>query len=490
MNFFKHTTIKGCVRSGFVPIARLGAIIAAALVLSSAQAHGQDTITATYATANTSAFRDANVVQMNVAGNLDYGNFDGENASIEAWYFVSLDWLIIDGHLIQNPSNQPSYNSLILDNDLMVTGNLFANLTSNSDIAVNHASFSSGGLLINGTLDLLGLGVNFTDNEDDSSVIAHTGTSATYLSDNYTLSLGGESEFYLSTNQAITISSANMRVDLGHTVYHFRNNSGNIGVAPDKITADTLVLNALDAASPSINLQHIYLYDGGGSLQFSYALGADPAGQRISATFSLGTNGTFQGVLYPGGLGIGSNASASANQALAFGNSSASGNYAFAAGDDSQASGNGSLSLGGGNATDGNSTAIGSGAVTGAANTVAIGINTLAQTNNTVVMGHDNEDISWRPAAWNNPPQPAFIVGSGTSGSGFNAFEIENDGGAFFGGQTLVASPDYVSPTSSTQPLTLEIDGASIFSSSNMTLSGNVFMSHAQGDISMGPYGN
>ncbi len=209
-----------------------------------------------------------------------------------------------------------------------------------------------------------------------------------------------------------------------------------------------------------------------GAGSFNY-IEFDPANLSINFSngFYIGSTGNYNLSFGSNGLAFGDNTTATGLGALAFaGTSSATGNYSLAINDNSIAAGDNSIALNGGNATGPGS--------------IAIGLNTTALTANTVVLGHYNVPIS---STGDPTLDPAFIVGTGNSTVSANGLVILNNGNATLTNFTTLANPSYVSPTSSTQPLELQVGGSATFNGA-ATLAGNVIVTQPQGDIPVGEY--
>jgi len=245
------------------------------------------------------------------------------------------------------------------------------------------------------------------------------------------LNIGSGSIFLDPTMQAITVGSVIMSNN-GTTALNF---------------FDTSFLNSISMNPTSL------------SIAFSN-------GFYLSANYSGYVSLLFGGA----GLAIANNATASGYGALAMGNSTATGDYSFAVGNGSITGGDYAIALDGGNAT-------------GTAS-LAIGLGTSAQTSNTTVIGRYNVPIS---STGNASLDPTFIVGIGNSTTAANGLLVYNNGNTTINGNTTLVNSAYVSPTSGTQPLELQVSTDAVFNG-NATLAGNITVTQVQGDIPVGEY--
>jgi len=216
----------------------------------------------------------------------------------------------------------------------------------------------------------------------------------------------------------------------------------------------------------------------------------DPSGQAIdfsNGVYLNSSSSTTQFGLDGLSLAIGS-ATVSGNNAFAIGSgSTATAQGAFAFMDGSVASAISSLSIG----YSSNVSAVGGVALAGgnatASNAFAIGVGTVSQTWGAFVVGHYNSAISGCTTAW-AAQDPALVVGVGNSTVPSNGLVILNNGNTTVSGTANFDNPDYVSPTSGTQPQELQVNGAATIGG-NATFNGNITATISPGgDVLMGTF--
>ena len=168
---------------------------------------------------------------------------------------------------------------------------------------------------------------------------------------------------------------------------------------------------------------------------------------------------------------LGRDSTAMGNYTNAMGrNSTVMGYFSYAKGGNSLAVGIGSYSVGSGSIAMGSSITTGFGSV-------AIGGSLRSHGRNTIVVGEHNEtnladsnDSEWG----DNEDGHLFVVGNGTTHNDrSNAMVVYHDGAVDVG----------KNPTDDTVPLKVASNGT-------VTVNGAVILSEAQGDISMGAFGN
>ncbi|EKD78837.1 MAG: hypothetical protein ACD_41C00252G0003, partial [uncultured bacterium] len=143
---------------------------------------------------------------------------------------------------------------------------------------------------------------------------------------------------------------------------------------------------------------------------------------------ALGDQTTASGV-YSTALGSGSTASGISALAVG-GNATASGSDSIALGSNTVASGTGSTALGNGTIASANySTALGDNTTASANFSTALGRYTTAQSYGSLVIGRYNEaNTAYSSTAWNNT-DPLFVIGNGSSSASLSdAFVVYKDG--------------------------------------------------------------
>jgi hypothetical protein len=298
-----------------------------------------------------------------------------------------------------------------------------------------------------------------------------------------------------------------LSLDPGSLALTTQINNGNVttlNLISDSVAASTTVLNLgggiyLDAGARSLRLGNATVTgsDNAGALVFTDSISTStiaisPAGQSVAFSngLSLASNNTSI-TFVPGGvaLALGGNATASGNNAVAMAGGAASGVLSMALGSGSTASGNGSLALGASSVASGNGSIALIGGNASANNAIAIGQGTSAQTWGTTVVGHYNAPISGNATGF-SAGDPALIVGVGANATTeANALVIYNNGNSVASGNVTLANPSYVSPTSSTQPQEIQVNGTTLFNAGAM-LNGAVIIATPSGGLPMGAYGN
>jgi len=370
------------------------------------------------------------------------------------------------------------------------------NLTFNT-LTANNWEQSSGNFIVVG--DNIGLGswydgttfwpnaqVGFLDQGDHvSSNISFTSTVSSgewVWQQNGSLSWANQMDLDSNSNLTLTNSGNYSFVSLVPSNSTASLNTGNgtvtHGFESLYISSGSIFLDpstpaiTLGGASMSNNAWGSAIYFNSTGVSYNW-IEADPANLSInfSSGFYISTSGNNNINLGSYALAIGDNTTATGFNAMAIaGNSSASGGYSFAVGNNSIASGSNAIALGGGNATGNNS--------------IAIGTDTTALTDNTTVIGRYNIPIS---STGDPSEDPAFIVGIGNNTATANGLVILNNGTATLGNTTTLANPTYVSPTSGTQPLELQVDEDATFNGA-ATLAGNIVITQLQGDVPVGEY--
>ncbi len=200
-----------------------------------------------------------------------------------------------------------------------------------------------------------------------------------------------------------------------------------------------------------------------------------------SSTARFGTSGTS--------LALGGNATATGNNAVAMAGGAATGNAAVAMGGNSSAAGSGAVAVGSGSAAAGDGSVALSGGSATASKAIAIGPGTQSQTWGTTVVGHYNVAISGNASGY-SAADPALIVGTGANATApATGLVIYNNGDAVASGNTTLTHPLYVSPTNATQPVELQVNGATQFNGT-ANLNGQVIIAAPQGGLPMGAFGN
>jgi hypothetical protein len=273
-----------------------------------------------------------------------------------------------------------------------------------------------------------------------------------------------------------------------------------------ELLSDSINQVDLDATNPSAlslvlgNLS-MTASEYGGGLTFSdswtgFSVVVDPADQKVGFGNGvyLGGNSTHPAIIPGEGLTI-SGGYASGYDAVAFGyddTTVAVGNEALAIGQSCTAYGIGAIALAGGNSSANGALSLSIEYAYGpanstAANAVTIGQNITAQSWGSTVIGNNNTPLGSNTTSW-QATDPAFIVGNNTGGT-LNNLVVYNNGTVATIGDTTILSRSYVSATSTTQPLALQVNGGSTLTG-NVTIGGNVTTQQAQGDVQMGIYGN
>jgi hypothetical protein len=355
------------------------------------------------------------------------------------------------------------------------------------NVAVTGNANSSGDVRANSLITPAAnfAGLLFQDNNNQVSGTAYLDV-LSYSQGNGQLIIGANGQVSLADNatgNSITITPANFTVSLsGH-------NTGIIslqgsGAAITRYSTPNMTLDFSSAALPYIQMESSLATAtlvgnvSAATLDFSEVSGGgvniSPTNQTLSFSNGFILNGNTSTTPFgKQSLVVGDNAAAAGVGAVAIGNASANGILAIALGNSSYASAGGSVALMGGNAFGNNSLALGQNSNTTAANSVALGTGVAAENWGAVVVGNNNTPVNGNATAW-APGDPAFIVGNGT-----NALTILNNGNITVGGTAIM--------NNSTK--SLQINGPATLNG-QANFSGNVILSHALGDISMGNYSN